>query len=339
MVLVLILPTLAGGQDLDLGPAPREPDGRFVNPVGPLPRPGLRVGLPFVLRRIRRSVLPRPGAAEQVANDGAFLRQNAGHSAPTVTWIGHATLLVQMNGVSFLTDPIWSPVASPVSWLGPRRLVAPGLSIESLPPIAFILISHNHFDHLDLRTLKQLATRDSRTRFLVPLGNGALLRNQGIGAVEELDWGEQVSVAGLAVHCLPSQHWSRRGVRDMRRALWASWAVIGPERRFFFGGDTGYFAGFRLIGKALGPFDLAALPIGAYLPKAMMRHYHLDPEQALQAMLDLRARRAIGMHFGTFDLSDEPLDEPPRRFRAAAERLAPAPDDVWVLRVGETRRF
>jgi len=148
-----------------------------------------------------------------------------------------------------------------------------------------------------------------------------------------------VAFEGLRVHCLPAQHWSARGLGDERERLWASWAVVGPERRFYFAGDTGYFDGFARIAEILGPFDLAAVPIGAYAPRAMMREAHMNPEEAARAARDLRARRAMGMHFGTFDLSDEPLDEPPRRFRAATRAEGFDADATWVLEVGETRRF
>ena len=197
----------------------------------------------------------------------------------------------------------------------------------------------NHYDHLDLDTLEALARRGPETRFLVPLENAALLRSRGIERVEELDWGDTAVHEEVVVRCLPAQHWSLRGITDERRALWASWAVTGPDRRFYFGGDTGYFSGFAEIGAAFGPFDLAAVPIGAYEPSVIMRPSHLDPEQAAQASVDVRARRTLGIHFGGFDLSDEPLDEPPRRFRAAAREAGFAPDDVWILSVGETRRF
>jgi N-acyl-phosphatidylethanolamine-hydrolysing phospholipase D len=256
-----------------------------------------------------------------------------------MTWVGHSTLLVQLGHASFLTDPTWSSTASPVSFAGPRRFVAPGLAVDALPAIDFVLVSHNHYDHLDLETLETLSARDPRTRFIVPLGNGALLREAGIESVDELDWGERLALGAVEIHCLPAQHWSQRGLRDRRRALWSSWAVTSADRRFYFAGDSGYFDGFAAIGKALGPFDLAALPIGAYEPQAMMRPSHLDPEQAVQAGRDLAAQRLVGIHFGTFDLSDEPLDEPPRRFRAAAGAAGYAETDAFVLRIGETREF
>jgi N-acyl-phosphatidylethanolamine-hydrolysing phospholipase D len=141
------------------------------------------------------------------------------------------------------------------------------------------------------------------------------------------------------VHCLPAQHWSNRGLGDSREALWASWAVIGSQRRFYFGGDTGFFSGFARIGEALGPFDLAALPIGAYEPAPMMRPVHLNPEEAVDAARDLRAERVVGIHYGTFELAAEPFDEPPRRFREAASAAAYSPDEAWILNIGETRGF
>ena len=322
-----------------LGPAMRTADGRFTNEIGELSHGTLGVRLPFFGRRAIGAFSDRPGKPARVANDGAFLRENAKHSVPTITWIGHSTMLVQMGHVSFLTDPIWSDTASPVSFVGPQRFVPPGVAMEDLPPIDFVVVSHNHYDHLDLATLRALAERSAETRFFVPLENGALLREHGIENVVELDWGQSRQVEGVRVHCLPAQHWSKRGIGDDLKTLWASWAVIAPERRFYFAGDTGYFAGFARIAKALGPFDLAALPVGAYEPVAMMKASHLNPEEAVQAAVDLAARRAVAMHYGTFDLSDEPLDEPPRRFRAAAEAGPFGAERAWVMDVGETREF
>ncbi len=337
--LVVVMPALAEPASNPLGPAPRDGDGRFTNFVGELPHGSASVRLPFFWRRIVGSFRDRPGAPERIDNDGAFLRENAKHSAPTVTWVGHATLLVQMDHVTFLTDPIWSETPSPVSFAGPRRFVPPGVAIDDLPPIDFVVVSHNHYDHLDLPTLVTLAERNPETRFYVPLENRALLEENGIGNVHELDWGSSVEHDGVRVHCLPAQHWSKRGLGDDREALWSSWAVIGPERRFYFAGDTGYFDGFAKIAEALGPFDLAAVPIGAYEPIAMMQASHLNPEEAVQAAVDLQARRAVAMHYGTFDLSDEPLEEPPRRFRKAAVEGSLGADRAWLLEIGETRRF
>lgn len=322
-----------------LGPAPRDAEGRFTNFAGELGHGNASVRFPFFFRRILGSFQDRPGAPTAVANDGAFLRENAKHSEPTVTWVGHSTLLVQMDHVTFLTDPIWSDTPSPVSFAGPKRFVPPGLSIDDLPPIDFVVVSHNHYDHLDLPTLVALHERDPDTRFFVPLENGELLRENGISQVQELDWGRSAEYEGVRIHCLPAQHWSKRGIGDDRMALWSSWAVIGPERRFFFAGDTGYFDGFSKIAAALGPFDLAAVPIGAYEPSEMMRASHMNPEEAIRAALDLQAKRALAMHYGTFDLSDEPLADPPRRFRNAAKATKLGSDDAWLLEIGETRKF
>ena len=336
--LVSLMPIASTGA-AEFGPAPRDEAGRFANPSGPLSHGSFGVRFPFFLRFTVAAFASREVALERIANDGAFLRENARHSVPTVTWVGHATLLVQMDHVSFLTDPIWSERASPVSFAGPRRFLPPGLRLEDLPPIDFVVVSHSHYDHLDLPTLVALSERDPETRFLVPLENGELLREQGIRNVEELDWGESRVHDGVTVHCLPSQHWSQRGATDRDRALWASWAVVGPERRFYFAGDTGFFDGFMRIGETLGPFDLVAVPIGAYEPSKMMRESHMNPEEAAQASIDLRARRGIGIHFGTFHLSDEPQDEPPRRFREAFAAGPLGEQGGWVLKIGETREF
>ena len=336
---LLAFASAPAGAGSPLGPAPRADDGRFENGVGPIEQAGPTVTVPFFLRRIAGAFRERPQAPVRVANDGSWLRANALSSEPSVTWVGHATLLVQMGHLTFLTDPIWSATASPVSFAGPRRHVAPGIDLDDLPPIDFVLISHNHYDHLDLDTLERLARRNAETRFYVPIGNADLLRDAGIGPVVELDWGESAQHEGVRVTCLPSQHFSQRGLLDRNRALWASWAVHAYDRRFYFGGDTGLFDGFAAIGAELGPFDLAALPIGAYEPAAMMRPVHLDPEEAVEAGVALRARRILGIHFGTFDLTDEPLDEPPQRFRDAGRAAGYAADDLWVFDVGQTRTF
>jgi N-acyl-phosphatidylethanolamine-hydrolysing phospholipase D len=295
----------------------------------------LGVTAPFLARRLAGFWRDRPGAPPLVANDGAFLRENARHSEPSVTWIGHATVLVQMDHRTFLTDPIWSEKPFPVTFMGPKRFAPPGLALEALPPIDFVLISHNHYDHLDLPTLRHLAA--GGTRFLVSLGDAELLRRSGIGPVDELDWWDSRELDGLTVHCVPSRHWSGRRLTDDCASLWSGWVVTGPTRRFYFAGDSGYFPGFAEIGHRLGPFGLAALPIGAYDPPAMMRAVHLDPEEALQAGLDVGAERMLGIHYGTFDLTDEPLDEAPRRFHAEAARRGLLADRVWTPALGETR--
>ena len=279
--------------------------------------------------RPRRAELPR------VDNDGAALRANV--AAPTVTWIGHATLLFQLDGVNLLTDPQWSERASPVSFAGPRRVMPPGLRFEDLPPIHVVVISHDHFDHLDLPTVKHLAAVH-HPRFYVPLGLKAWLAEQGVADVVELDWGESRSERGLTLTCVPVQHWSARSFFELNRRLWSGWVIAGRDRRALFTGDTGYYPPyFREIGARLGPFDLAAIAIGAYEPPAMMRSTHTTPEEALQIFADVHGRRFLAMHWGTFDLAEEPLDEPPKRLAAEAKRLGLAKDRLWIMKHGETR--
>jgi N-acyl-phosphatidylethanolamine-hydrolysing phospholipase D len=336
----LLLSGLVWGQGDDgFSGAPRDDKGRFTNIIGDIGHGNIGVRVPFMLRRLGTYFRSAEGAPTRVENDGAFLRENAKHSVPTVTWVGHATLLVQLGHTTFLTDPIWSDWPSPIPRLGPRRYVPPGLQIEDLPPIDFVVVSHNHYDHLDIPSLRTLSERDAETVFYVPLGNAALLKRAGITNVKELNWGQNIQHQGVIVHCLPSQHWSKRSLRDDRKALWSSWAVTSEQGRFFFAGDTGYFGGFKEISERLGPFDLAALPIGAYEPRAMMQASHMNPEEAAQAAIDLRARRALAIHFGTFDLSDEPLDEPPERFIQAVAKTGLEPEVAWVMDIGETRQF
>jgi N-acyl-phosphatidylethanolamine-hydrolysing phospholipase D len=202
-----------------------------------------------------------------------------------------------------------------------------------------VLISHNHFDHLDLPSLKKLSSRDLNTQFLVPLGNAELLLQHGITNVQELDWGDRVTVNGASVICLPSQHWSKRKLTDTNKTLWASWAVIGAKKRFYFAGDTGYFPEFSRIGEKLGPFDMAAMPIGAYEPRSMMQSTHMNPEEAVEAALKLQAKKVLAIHFGTFDLSDEPLAEPPKRFKVAAAERGLGRENAWVMQIGQRRGF
>jgi N-acyl-phosphatidylethanolamine-hydrolysing phospholipase D len=328
-LLLAVALTVVGAMRADAG-APRRGE-RFFNLAGPRQLPGVRAMLPFLLRKAWTSIVGRNGGAPLVPFDRAALLHN-----PSITWIGHSTMLLRMDGVTFLTDPIFSERASPVPFAGPQRLVPPGVPLSELPPIDFVLVSHDHYDHADADSLRALATRGAR--FVVPLEMGALIRSAG-GAPVELDWWQSTTIGDVRIHCVPSQHFSGRSATDGNRRLWAGWVVEGPTRRFYHAGDTGYFAGFAAIGERLGPIDLAAIPIGAYDPPSIMRVVHLNPEEAVQAARDLRASRVVGMHFGTFDLTDEPLDEPPRRFRAAAAHAGFDAEHAWILSVGETRRW
>lgn len=311
-------------------PAPRA-GGRFVNTAGPRPLPGAAAMTPFLLGRAWASLTERPAGAARVAFDPAALQHN-----PSVTWIGHSTFLVRMDGVTFLTDPIFSERASPVGFLGPQRLVAPGVPLEALPRLDFVVVSHDHYDHFDMPTMRALARRG--VPVFVPLGMGELVEAAG-GQAIELDWWTSRPAGRVTVHCVPAQHFSGRTLADGDRRLWAGWVVEGPTRRFFHAGDTGYFDGFRQIGERFGGIDLAAIPIGAYQPTPIMQFVHLNPEEAVQAAVDARAATVVGMHWGTFDLTEEPVAEPPRRFHAEIGRRALDGVAGWTLAVGETRAW
>jgi N-acyl-phosphatidylethanolamine-hydrolysing phospholipase D len=252
-----------------------------------------------------------------VSNDGAELRANG--VAPTVTWIGHSTFLVQLAGVNILTDPHWGDRASPIAFAGPRRLVAPGMRFEDLPPIHAVIISHDHYDHLDAGTVERLA-RDHTPTFFVPLGLRAWLLDHGARDVVELDWWQGRDFRGLRFTCTPAQHSSGRTLTDQNLRLWGSWVIAAPEHRLFFAGDSGYYAGFKEIGQRLGPFDLAAIPIGGYSAYDRRHPNHVNPEEALQVFEDVRAKLMVPMHWGTFELNREPFREPPERLLREAVR-------------------
>jgi len=229
--------------------------------------------------------------------------------AAVVTFIGHATLLIQTAQGNVITDPVYAQRASPLSFAGPRRVRQPGVSFEDLPPIAAVLVSHNHYDHCDLATLRALDQRFHPV-FLTPLANRALLESAGLRRVEDLDWWQESKTAPLPVTVTPAQHFSARGPFDRNRALWGSFVVEAGGRRVFFGGDTGYGPHFREVRARCGPVDLALLPIGAYEPRWFMKDIHVNPDEAVRAHVDLEAGLSIGMHFGTFQLTPEGIDAP-----------------------------
>ena len=255
-------------------------------------------------------------------------------------WIGHATVLIQLAGRNILTDPHFTGRASPVSFAGPERITPPAVAIEALPHIDAVLISHNHYDHLDRESVVRLAAQPGGPpRFFVPLGLREWLAAEGIETATELDWWEQASLGDLAFHLVPVQHWSARGVNDRNRTLWGGWVVEALGFRAFFAGDTGYSKDFADIHARFGGFDLALLPIGAYEPRWFMRTQHVNPEEAVRIHQDIGARRSLAIHWGTFVLTDEPMDEPPQKLAQALAAAGLSERDFTALPHGGTLAF
>ncbi|MBF0279899.1 MAG: MBL fold metallo-hydrolase [SAR324 cluster bacterium] len=269
-------------------------------------------------------------------NDPEYLRKN--RTDPTLTWIGHATFLLQFAGLNILTDPQLSERASPVSFAGPKRYTPVGLPIERLPLIDVVIISHNHYDHLDLTSVKQIndQQKNKPPLFFVPLGLKSWFAEQGIENVVEMDWWDQQRHREWTIHSVPVQHFSARTPWDRDKTLWTGWILQHPDFVFFFAGDTGYSKDFADIQKRLGPIDLSALPIGAYEPRWFMKSVHFNPDDAVKAHQDLRSRYSVGMHWGTFKLTDEPIEEPPRLLKKALEREGISQDKFFIMKHGQT---
>lgn len=318
--------------------APRDDDGFRNN----YPHPDKGSFWAWQWERLRGSLPQPPEGGWQlpsVKTDPTLLR--APDTNPSVTWIGHATMLVRLAGKNMLFDPIFSERASPVSFAGPRRIVPLPITLDELPRIDLVMISHNHYDHLDAPTVQRLAAAPGGgPRFLVPLGLKAWFNSLGITRVEEYDWWQQASEGELRISFVPVQHWSRRRLDDTNQTLWGGWVVAGEGLRLIHTGDTGYSKDFKDIGERLGPFDMALIPIGAYAPRWFMKIMHVDVPEAVQVREDLRAERALGMHWGTFEsLTDEPLDEPPRVLAEQRRHRGLRTEQFDVLKIGETRRL
>lgn len=334
----------------DVSPPPHHrPDGGFRIPWPILPapptehEPSRRDIRRWILRQLFRGgegpaasgTIPRgvPDVARPAAPPGAL----------RVTWIGHATFLVQIGCLNVLTDPVWSRRASPFSWFGPKRFTKPGLALTDLPPVHAVVLSHDHYDHLDHATVRALVRRHPDAHWVSPLGYAPWLRRRGARTVTELDWWESITLGSapgaVRFTAVPAQHWTRRRPWDTHRRLWAAW-VLAPEAgpRFFYGGDSGYFPGYTEIGDRLGPFGVVALPIGAYAPRSFMRVSHMNPEEAVRAYHDLGGSGAfLAMHWGAFRLSMEPPLEPPERLAAAWRRAGLPEDRLWIPGIGESR--
>jgi L-ascorbate metabolism protein UlaG (beta-lactamase superfamily) len=291
-----------------MGPISDHFDGRrFFNPHGPPVQP---------LRAVPRMLLERrtkwPAWIDEPPQYPAPL---AGHTG-VVTFIGHATFLIQTASGHILTDPMFGRRAGPWNFAGPQRVRPPAVRFEDLPPIAVVLLSHNHYDHCDILSLRRLAARFDPL-VVTPLGNGRLVRSAGIRRIEELDWWHTSQASPLPITVTPAHHFSARGILDRNRALWGGFMMAIGERRLYFAGDTAYAPIFRDIRQRLGPIDLALLPIGAYEPRWFMRSVHMNPDEAVQAHQDLGALESIGMHYGTFQLTTEGIDDPEQALAAA----------------------
>jgi len=299
------------------------------------------------LRGDFRPLRPPRGGYEQFAREWSVAvdhdRIAQRQIAPVVTWLGHVSIFLQIAGLNILVDPTLAEFAGPYGHFGaPRRVPAP-LTTDQLPAIDVVLITHNHYDHLCHATISSLMRSGQRPRFLVPLGLKQWFSSRNIAQVTELRWWDEVFLHGdVRVHFTPSQHWSRRTPWDTNVSHWGGYLLAweradAPVWRFFFPGDTGYSADFKVIRQRLGRIDLLAMPIGAYLPRDFMKNMHINPAEAVQLMLDLEARFAMAVHWGTFALTQEAFDQPPQDLALALREHGLPSEVVWLPRHGETR--
>jgi len=337
--------------DADVAAPAHHRGGRFQNNYVEFEPKGIGALLKWRIEAAQAGV-PKPPRLEtpRVVADLAFLRANAGAGAamvPSVTWIGHASALVQAGGANILTDPIFSERASPVDFAGPKRHLPPGVALAELPHIDAVVVSHNHYDHLDAPSVKALAAQAGGSPlFIVPLGVKAWLADAGITNAVELDWWQTARVGAVDIVFTPVQHWSGRSLTDRMETLWGGYAIFAPDFQVFFAGDTAYSKDFADIHARFaarhGPsrgFDLGLIPVGAYEPRWFMSTQHVDPAQAVRIHQDLAAERSVGIHWGTFQLTDESLDEPPEALARAARDAGLRDGAFTVMAVGETRRY
>ncbi|GAC1395058.1 MAG: MBL fold metallo-hydrolase [Thermoanaerobaculia bacterium] len=276
-----------------------------------------------------------PGFWREWAEDPAGPRPPARVDDLRVTFVNHSTLLIQMDGIHILTDPIWSDRCSPFSFAGPKRHRAPGIRFEDLPKIDIVIVSHNHYDHLDLPTLRALQSA-FRPRILTPLGNAALMTRHGVSGATDLDWWSEVDVTpSMKITLVPAQHFCARALSDRDATLWGGFVISGRAGDVYFAGDTGWGDHFARIAQRFPSIRLACLPIGAYLPRWFMKPVHIDPSQAVEAHKVLRASTSVAMHFGTFHLGDDGETQPVDDLRRAI--AADGDPRFWILGFGEGR--
>jgi len=308
--------------------APHGEPGHFFNPWSVAPPTGFSTLLRWKLGKNPYDK-KRPPEIPVVANDGAYLKDRG--QPPSVTWVGHSTFAIQDGGNVVLTDPHWGARA-----LLPKRHSPPGIPLGSIPEGAFAVLSHNHYDHLDSWTVRRLP---AAMPWFVPLGLARWFRDRGRQVVVELDWWQSARHGRWTLTCLPAQHWSNRLRVKRNSTLWCSWLLDSGERRYYFAGDSGFYPGFAEIGRRFAPLDVAFLPIGAYEPRWFMRYQHADPAEGYQAFLDLGARTMLPMHWGCFDLTDEPVDLAPKVLARVLEEKGADRERVRILAVGERWRI
>ena len=261
------------------------------------------------------------------------------NSAPLrITFVNHSTFLIQWQGKNILTDPIWSQRTSPVSFAGPKRMRPPGIKFDDLPPIDAVIISHNHYDHLDLPTVRQLEKK-YQPLFIVPLGVDLFLENKGIGRIEVMDWWQEMELENMTIACVPAQHFSGRGMGDRDKTLWAGYVIIHQQQKLYYVGDTGYGPFFQQIKEKYSPFDVALIPIGAYKPKWFMSPIHMSPSEAVQVHRELEIGTSIAMHYGTFPLADDGRNDPVIDLQNAMKEQQVSNDDFILLEEGKAWNF
>ncbi len=330
-VLFLVFSFSAFSENSSNSPIHHLPDGTYANTSGIAHESSLKEVLKWSWERRGKNLetfefeTKEPNYQKIYANEDIL-----------ITWIGHESFLYQNKDINILTDPHFTERASPLSFAGPKRYMAPGIVIEDLPNIDVVTISHSHYDHLDYSSVKSLSEQFKNVLFIVPLGLKKWFENKGIYNVKELDWWDSIKIGQTVITFAPVQHWSARGLFDTNETLWGAWHFKNNFHSFIHLGDTGYTEDFLEIRKKLGPVDLAAIPIGAYEPRWIMEFSHMNPEEAVMSYFDLDATKAIGMSWGTFILTDEPVTEPLEKLKEALQRYDLSESDFFTLSHGQT---